>query len=63
VPGVIDGRHWLRQRIATLEEALQAELTADQRAPIEAELTMVRAELARRRGWRHWLLWGTPPPS
>jgi len=58
VPGVIDGRRWLRQRIAQLEELLAGDPPADQRAQIEAELDEAKAELHRTSGWRRWLLFG-----
>jgi hypothetical protein len=58
MPGVIDGRRWLRQRIAHLEEALQSDPPAGQRQQLEAELAGARQELRRTGGWRRWLLFG-----
>jgi hypothetical protein len=56
--GVIDGRHWLRQRIAHLEEQLRNEPPPEERQAIEAELAQAREELRRSGGWVRWLLWG-----
>jgi len=59
VPGIIDGRRWLRQRIAHLEERLQAEdPSTEERAQLETELAEAKAELRRSAGWARWLLWG-----
>jgi hypothetical protein len=58
MPGVIDGRRWLRQRIAHLEEMLRDDPPAEQRPHIEAELARARAELRSTGSWRRWLLWG-----
>jgi hypothetical protein len=58
VPGVIDGRRWLRQRIARLEDLLGGDPPAEQRAQLETELAEAKAELHRMAGWRRWLLWG-----
>jgi hypothetical protein len=63
MPGVIDSRRWLRQRIEHLEELLEADPPAEQRAGIEAELAQARMELQRSSPWRRWLLWGTRPPG
>jgi hypothetical protein len=63
VPGVLDGRQWLRQRQQHLQQALDADPSPDQRLVIEAELAKVRAELRRSAGWRHWLLWGFRRPG
>jgi hypothetical protein len=54
VPGLIDGRGWLRQRIARLEEALRGDLPDEQRAAVEAELQQARGELRWSRV-RRWL--------
>jgi hypothetical protein len=58
MPGVIDGRRWLRQRIQHLEEALAGDPPAELRPQLEAELAEARAELHRTGTWRRWLLWG-----
>jgi hypothetical protein len=55
MPGVIDGRRWLRQRIAHLEAALAADPPDDQRARLQTELDAARAELRRARSWSRWL--------
>jgi hypothetical protein len=60
MPGVIDGRRWLRQRIEHLETVLGDNPPAEQRAQLEAELAAAKAELRRTGSWRRWLLWGTP---
>ncbi len=60
MPGVIDSRKWLRQRITHLEELLQSDPPDEQRQVIQAELDQARAELRRTSGWRRWLLWGSP---
>ena len=57
MPGVIDGRRWLRQRIEHLETMLGRDLPPDQRQLMEAELERARSELRRLR-WR-WLFRGT----
>jgi hypothetical protein len=59
MPGVIDSRHWLRQRISHLEELLAKDPPPEQRQLIEAELASAREELRRSRGWVRWLLWGS----
>jgi hypothetical protein len=58
MPGVIDSRHWLRQRIGHLEELLRNDPPPEQRQAIEAELAQAREELRRSAGWVRWLLWG-----
>jgi hypothetical protein len=63
MPGVVDGHQWLRQRRRYLEGALDAAPSPEERAAIEAELQMVRAELRRSSGWRHWFLWGVRRPG
>jgi hypothetical protein len=60
VPGVIDGRRWLRQRVQHLEAQLQAEQSEAQRAQLQIELDRARAELGRTRR-RRWLFWGARP--
>jgi hypothetical protein len=57
MPGVIDGRRWLRQRIAHLEAAISADPPDEQRARLQTELEAARAELRRTRRWFGWL-WG-----
>jgi hypothetical protein len=51
MPGVINGRQWLRQRIRHLEELLRGDPPAEQRQAIEAELAQARLELRRSYGW------------
>jgi hypothetical protein len=58
VGGVIDGRHWLRQRIQYLEAQLREDLSDARRAQLEAELERARAELRHERR-RRWLWWGS----
>jgi hypothetical protein len=58
MPGVIDSRHWLRQRISHLEGLLRSDLPPEQRQAVEAELGQARDELRRSAGWVRWLLWG-----
>ncbi len=58
MPGVIDGRRWLRQRISYLEGVLSEDPPAEQRAQLETELAQARAELRRTHGWARWLFWG-----
>jgi hypothetical protein len=60
VPGVIDGRRWLRQRIQVLEAELAAGPSEPERTVLEAELQQAKAELHRRGRWRVWL-WGAKP--
>jgi hypothetical protein len=59
VPGVIDGRRWLRQRIEHLEAELQSGPTEAERVQLQAQLDQARDELRRSR-LRRWLFWGTP---
>jgi hypothetical protein len=51
MPGVINGRQWLRQRIRHLEELLRSDPPPEQRALVEAELAQAREELRRSYGW------------
>jgi hypothetical protein len=59
VPGIVEGRQWLEQRIAFLEAELSRDPSDGTRALIEVELATLREELrtTRRRRWR-WFLWG-----
>jgi hypothetical protein len=59
MPGVIDGRRWLRQRIQHLETVLGDNPPPEQRPQLEAELAAARAELRRHGGWLRWLWRGT----
>ncbi len=63
MPGIIDGRRWLRQRIAHLEALLEEGPPPEQRVALEAELETARAELGRAGAWRRWLLWGARRPT
>lgn len=53
---IIDGRRWLRERIAHLEAALEGDdLDEGQREAVTTELEQLRAEhgqASRRRWWR-----------
>ncbi len=62
MPGVINGRHWLRQRIHHLEELLRGDPPPEQREVIEAELAQARQELRRSHGWAGWFLRGAGGP-
>jgi hypothetical protein len=64
MPGIIDGRQWLENRLAHLQEQLQSEtdLSAADRKAIEAETAELKAELASsRRRFRRFILWGGRP--
>jgi hypothetical protein len=56
--GVINSRHWLRQRIRHLEELLRDNPPPEQRGLIEAELAKAQQELRRSYGWAGWFLRG-----
>jgi hypothetical protein len=51
MPGVINRRQWLRQRIRHLEELLRDDPAPEQRELIEAELAQARQEIRRSYGW------------
>lgn len=61
---IIDGRKWTRDRISTLEAALEGgEHDEVQQALIQAELDHLRSELASANRWRRlgWVLgWHRP---
>jgi hypothetical protein len=54
---IIDGRAWARQRMQFLKEQLDAGVSEQQRAAIEAELESLRRKAGfwSRRGMRRWL--------
>ncbi len=60
MPGIIDGKGWVEQRIRRLRSALgSGELTESQRVLVETELAQLEEEAARhRRTFRRWLLLG-----
>jgi hypothetical protein len=60
MPGVIDGRRWLRQRIQHLEAQLREEVSEARRSQLSSELEQARTELRRERR-RRWLWWGSRP--
>jgi hypothetical protein len=47
MPGVIDGKRWIAQRLKFLRERLAADPSAEQRAAIEAEIETLSAERRR----------------
>jgi hypothetical protein len=64
VPGIIDGRQWLENRLSHLEAQLHddAALSEEDRRAVETEIAEVKAELASsRRRFRRFILWGGRP--
>jgi len=64
VPGIINGRQWVDERLRNLRAMLDANPSEELRTAIEAEIARLRpeAESARRRV-RRWFLWGGRPPQ
>jgi hypothetical protein len=62
---VINPRHWSRQRLRYLQEALDGGVSAGQAAAIEGEMTQLRrpAGFLTDSGMRRWLRRVGPPPS
>jgi hypothetical protein len=47
VPGVIDDRRWIAQRLAFLRERLASDLSEDERRAVEAEIEALSAQRPR----------------
>jgi hypothetical protein len=63
MPGIIDGKAWLENRLAHLQTQLQDPgLSDDDRKVLEAESAELKAELASsRRRFRRFIFWGGRP--
>jgi hypothetical protein len=63
MPGIIDGKAWLENRLAHLQTQLQDHgLSDDDRKVLEAEAAELKAELASsRRRFRRFIFWGGRP--
>jgi hypothetical protein len=64
VPGIIDGRQWLENRLAHLQAQLHDDsgLSDNDRRAVESEIAEVKAELASsRRRFRRFIFWGGRP--
>jgi hypothetical protein len=64
MPGIIDGRKWVEERLRNLHAMLDANPAEDDRTAIQAEIDRLRTQAeSNRRRHRRWLLWGGRPPQ